>query len=104
MPVKPTVEDAQRRLRIDDALLVDLQSAIDQAHAQAETFLDRRLYASAEDLAAADDLTGIVATADIIAAQLLLIDVLVANNSLQERESKEAAARSMLRPHRRQGA
>ncbi|SFB96589.1 hypothetical protein SAMN05216344_106120 [Polaromonas sp. OV174] len=103
MPIKPTVEEAQRRLRIDADLAADLESAIDQAHAEALAFLDLSLYADDAALAAAADASGIVATADIIAAQLLLTDALVGNNSLQDRESKREAARNMLRPHRRMG-
>ncbi|MDB5884236.1 MAG: hypothetical protein JWR74_407, partial [Polaromonas sp.] len=43
-------------------------------------------------------------TADIIAAQLLLIDALVGNNSVQDRQDKRDAACNMLRRHRRMGA
>lgn len=129
MNIKPTVEEAQRRLRIDDALADDLALAIDQAYAQALAFLDRdalhadaaafkaavdaaraALEAETDEEAAlqlADDLariqTGMVATPDLIAAQLMLIDVLVGANSLQEREGKQAAAESMMRRHRRAG-
>lgn len=129
MNIKPTVEEAQRRLRIDDALADDLALAIDQAYAQALTFLDRdALHADAAAFKAAvdaaraaldaetdeeaalqlaDDLariqTGMVVTPDLIAAQLMLIDVLVGANSLQEREGKQTAAESMMRRHRRAG-
>lgn len=129
MSTKPTVDEAQLRLRIDADLAADLAGAIEQAYAQALAFLDRdALYDTAANLAAAVaaaqaavdgattaaeaaqallDLarvqTGIVATPDMVAAQLLLIDALVGSNALQDRESKQTAAENMLRRHRRPG-
>lgn len=129
MSKTPTVEEAQQRLRIDADLAFDLPSAIEQAYAQALAFLDRdALYDTGVDLAAAvaaaqaavdgatteaetaqalADLarvnTGAVATPDMVSAQLLLIDVFVGSNSPQDRESKQLAAESMLRRHRRPG-
>lgn len=104
MNVKPEVEEALRRLRIDDDLADDVPFAIEQAHAETEAYLDRRLYADAGALATAVDLSGKVVTADMIAAQLLLVDVLICNNSEKERENKHAAALNMLRRHRFMGA
>ena len=104
MPIKPTPNEAIRRLRLDDNLAGDLDSAIDQAHAQAVAFLDGALYVDQAAITAAADLRGIVCTPDIIAAQLLLVDVLVGNNSTQDREDKKAAAFNMLRLHRNMGA
>lgn len=127
MPIKPTVDEAKRRLRLDDALSGDLASAIEQAYAEALAFLDRdALYDNATDLAAAATLaqnalddetddalepllaahlarvkTGMVATPDLISAQLLLIDVLVGSNTVQDRESKQKAAENILWRHRR---
>ena len=104
MPIKPTPADAILRLRLDDSLDGDIGNAIDQAHAQALAFLDGQLYADCAALTAAADPMGIVVTADIIAAQLLLVDALVGNNSLQDRDDKRRAAKDMLLPHRNMGA
>lgn len=104
MPIKPTPAEAIARLRLDDSLGDDLNDAIEQAHAQAVQFLDGQLYADKAALDAAADLRGVICTPDILAAQLLLVDVLVGNNTLQDREAKEAAALRMLRPHRNMGA
>lgn len=104
MPIKPTPEEAQTRLRLDSALAGDLAAAIDQAHAQAVKYLDGALYADQAALTTAADPRGIVCTADIIAAQLLLVDVLVGNNSAADRDDKRVAAHNILRPHRNLGA
>lgn len=104
MPIKPTPAEAILRLRLDDSLDGDLNSAIAQAHAQAVAFLDGSLYDDAAAREAAADLRGIVCTPDIIAAQLLLVDVLVGNNGLQDKDAKEKAAYNMLRFHRNMGA
>lgn len=104
MPIKPTPEAAMRRLRLDTNLSGDLADAIEQAHGEALAFLDGALYESEADKTAAQDPRGIVCTPDIISAQLLLVDVLVGNNSLQDRESKQTAAETMLRRHRNLGA
>ena len=104
MPVKPTPEEAALRLRLDADLAADLPGAIDQAHAEAQAFLDGTLYV---DQAAADgaaDTRGIVCTPDIIAAQLLLVDVLIGANTSAEVQDKRAAAMTMLRRHRNLGA
>ena len=104
MPVKPTPEEAALRLRLDADLAADLPGAIDQAHAEAQAFLDGALY---ENQAAADgagDLRGIVCTPDIIAAQLLLVDALIGANTSAEVQDKRAAAMTMLRRHRNMGA
>lgn len=103
MDIKPDTETALRRLRMDADLAEDLAAAIDEAHAEAVAYLDGRLYADLAELIAAQDVRGIVCTPDIIAAQLLLADVLVGNNSTQDRESKHAAALTILRRHRNQG-
>lgn len=104
MPIKPTPEAAMRRLRLDDGLAGDLADAIEQAHAEALSHLDGALYESEAAKTAADDARGIVCTPDIIAAQLLLVDVLVGNNSVQDRQAKQTAAEAMLRRHRNMGA
>lgn len=104
MPIKPTPEQARIRLRLDDDLDADLQDAIDQSHAEAVKYLDGKLYADEGALQAAQDPKGIVVGADIINAQLLLVDCAVGANGLKERESKRAAAFSILRQHRNQGA
>lgn len=109
MDIKPTLADAKRRLRIDDDLADDLQSAIDQAHAEAMSYLDRdALHPDQGALNAALALdashTGIVVTADIINAQLLLADASVGDNDRANRESKRDAAFGILRRHRHMGA
>lgn len=109
MNIKPTTTEAQRRLRLDDALTADLESAIDQAYALQLDHIDREaLHPDQSALDAAlvldPDHTGIVVTPSLIAAQLLRIDVLVGANSLQERESKKKAAQDMEWPHVRVGA
>lgn len=105
MPIKPTVPQAVFRLRLDaDLPVADIGDAIEQAHTQAVTYLDGALYETVDAMAQALDVRGIVCTPDIIAAQLLLVDVLIGANSVQDREAKETAARSMLRPHRNMGA
>ncbi len=102
--VKPARDEAMRRLRIDDDLAEDVGAAIDQAHAETERYLDGRLYASADDLEQANDARGIVCTADIIAAQLLLVDAIVNSNSDEGADLKRARAFDILRSHRNQGA
>ena len=44
----PTPQDALCRLRLDEDLAADVTAAIAQAHAQAEAFLDGKLYADAQ--------------------------------------------------------
>lgn len=100
----PSVDAALLRLRLDDDLRDDVQAAIPQAHAEAVTYLDGKLYATDEELQAAEDLRGIVCTPDIIAAQLLLIDALVNNNSDAGADLKRERAYRMLLRHRNMGA
>ena len=52
---RPTLESAMMRLRMDDDLMADVQEAISQAHAEAQAYLDGTLYASAQDMADAQD-------------------------------------------------
>ena len=59
---------------------------------------------SAQDMADAQDAKGIVCAPDIIAAQLLLVDAIVNNNSDEGSGLKRARAFDMLRRHRNQGA
>ena len=103
MLTRPTPAQAMARLRLDADLIADLPDAIEQAHAATVTFLDGALYDDANTLHTAQDPRGIVCTPDIIAAQLLLVDALVGNNSLQDRQDKRTAAINMLRPHRNAG-
>lgn len=104
MPISPTVDEALRRLRLDEDLRQDVEDAIPQAHAEAVTYLDGKLYESAAEREAAADLRGIVCTPDIIAAQLLLVDALVNNNSDEGADLKRTRAYSMLLRHRNMGA
>lgn len=100
MPLKPTTEQALLRLRLDADLGDDVKDAIDQAHGQAEKYLDGPLV---ETIDADSDPKAVLCTPDIIAAQLLLVDVLVGANDVKAQESKRSAAYNMLRPHRNQG-
>lgn len=102
MRTKPTLDEAKTRLRLDPDLATDLQGAIDQAHARAVKVLDGTLYETEAAMAA--DPRGILSAEDIIAAQLLLVDCFIGNNTQQERESKESAVLSILRLHRNMGA
>jgi len=99
----PTVDQALRRLRIDEDLAEDVEDAIIQTKAEVEVYLDGTLYADPQALVDAQDARGIVCTADIIAAQLLLIDVLVGANDVKAQQSKREAAYNMLRRHRNMG-
>ena len=99
-PTRPTLEQALRRLRIDDDLAADVTDAIPQAKAEAEAFLDGTLYVDAQARETAQDCKGIVCTPDIIAAQLLLIDASVNNNADEGAELKRTRAFQMLRRHR----
>lgn len=104
MPITPSVEEALRRLRLDDDLRQDVQDAIPQAQAEAVAYLDGALYENAAARDAAADLRGIVCTPDIIAAQLLLLDALVNNNSDEGADLKRTRAYRMLLRHRNMGA
>ena len=99
----PTSQDALCRLRLDEDLAADVTAAIAQAHTQAEAFLDGKLYADAQGREDAGDVRGIICTPDIIAAQLLLVDVLVGNNDTKAQQAKRDAAYAMLRYHRNVG-
>lgn len=104
MPVKPTPEQAMLRLRLEPDVAEEVPDAIDQAQAEAQAFLDGALYEDATAVATAQDARGIVCTPDIIAAQLLLVDVLIGNNTPPDRAAKRAAAQNMLLRHRNMGA
>ncbi len=108
MNIKPSLQEAQTRLRLDDAVLDDLASAIEQAYAAQLHHIDRAaLHPDAADLAtalAADPAhTGMVVTHDLIAAQLLRIDALIGANTMDDRDAKEKAAERMERRHIRVG-
>lgn len=94
--VAPSVEDTMLRLRLDDDLLDDVTHAIPQAVAEAESILERRLYASESDMEAAGDLRGLVIRPDITAAMLLLIDASVGANASKDAETKRQRAEMML--------
>lgn len=103
-PCAPTLDAAMRRLRMDEDLQEDVADAIPAAKAEAEAFLDGKLYATEQELREAQDPKGIVCTADIIAAQLLLVDALVNDNTDEGADLKRTRAFNMLRRHRNQGA
>lgn len=94
--VAPSVEDTMLRLRLDDDLLDDVTHAIPQAVAEAESILERRLYASEAEMEAAGDLRGVVIRPDITAAMLLLIDASVGANASKDAETKRQRAEMML--------
>lgn len=104
METKPTPAQALIRLRLDADLAPDLPDAIEQAHAEAVKYLDGKLYADESEVIQAADVKGIVVSADIINAQLLLVDAALGNNALQDRESKRTTAFTILRRHRNMGA
>ncbi|QHI99360.1 hypothetical protein GT347_16065 [Xylophilus rhododendri] len=99
MSLKPTVEQAIRRLRLDDDLTGDVRDAIEAAFAETLAFLDGRLY-EVESPESLLDPRAIIMTPDIIAAQLLLADALVGANDTRAREYKRTAAFNILRPRR----
>lgn len=103
-PCAPSIESAMRRLRIDEDLRDDVADAIPAAKAEAEAFLDGKLYATDQAKQEAQDPKGILCTADIIAAQLLLVDALVNDNSDEGADLKRTRAFNMLRRHRNMGA
>lgn len=103
-PCAPSLESAMRRLRMDEDLQADAADAIPAAKAEAEAYLDGKLYATAQALQEAQDPKGILCTPDIIAAQLLLVDALVNDNTDEGADLKRTRAFNMLRRHRNQGA
>lgn len=114
MNIKPTLETAMMRLRIDSDLADDLDRALGEAVAEAEVYLDGKLFGSDEERTAAVDAAttdeakaeaarGIVVTADMHAAMMLLADAAVGDNDQANRESKRTAALHMLRRHRNKG-
>lgn len=100
----PSLNAAMLRLRIDDDLSADVEAAIPEAKAEAESFLDGTLYATEQARVVAQDCRGIVIKPDIIAAQLLLIDAAVGRNSDEAADLKRRRALSMLLRHRNMGA
>ncbi|RMX06717.1 hypothetical protein D8I35_09455 [Corticibacter populi] len=105
-PTQPTVEEALLRLRLDADLVDDVANAIPQARAQVESYLKGPLCADAEAVAAAiaaGSRNATLCTPDVIAAQLLFVDVLVGSNDIQAQESKRTAAYAMLKPLRYMG-
>jgi hypothetical protein len=134
MNIKPSTAEAQRRLRVDDDsdLLLDMNSAIDEAHAEMLAFLDRAaVYVDAAAMAAVVDplqaaydaavltedasaiaaaladlekaCTGMVIVQDLLTAQVLLAGVRVADHTPAEREQAQTAAENIMRRHRRFG-
>jgi hypothetical protein len=114
MTIKPNLEAAMVRLRIDSDLAEDLDRALGEAVAEAEVYLDGKLFASADDRAAAvaaattdeakaEAARGIVVTEDIHAAMMMLADAAVGDNDQANRESKRTAATHILRRHRNKG-
>ena len=114
MTIKPNLEAAMARLRIDSDLAEDLDRALGEAVAEAEVYLDGQLFASADaraaavaaattDEAKAEAARGIVVTEDIHAAMMMLADAAVGDNDQANRESKRTAATHILRRHRNKG-
>jgi len=114
MPIKPDLQNALMRLRIDADLSDDLDRALGEAVAEAEVYLDGKLFATAADRttavtaavgeqAKAEAARGIVVTEDMHAAMMMLADAAVGDNDQTNRESKRAAAIHILRRHRNKG-
>jgi hypothetical protein len=114
MTIKPSLDAAMVRLRIDSDLAEDLDRALGEAVAEAEVYLDGQLFASADertaavaaattDEAKAEAARGIVVTEDIHAAMMMLADAAVGDNDQANRESKRTAATHILRRHRNKG-
>lgn len=101
--VKPTKNQALLRLRLDDSLADDVADAIEQAFALTEKYLDGPLFVSAQAAVDSGNPKAIVCTADIIAAQLLLVDSLCGPNTVVDQAAKRQAAYEMLRIRRNQG-
>ena len=83
MDLKPSLQEAATRLRIDGDLLSDLQSAIDQAHDEVLVYLDRPLHPDAA-----------ARTAAIAAAQAAFdaVEAAEAAGDATDEELQEAAA------------
>jgi hypothetical protein len=114
MTIKPNLQNAMMRLRIDADLADDLDRALGEAVAEAEVYLDGKLFATEADRTAAvaaavgeaaqaEAARGIVVTEDIHAAMMMLADCAVGDNDQANRESKRTAAQHMLRRHRNKG-
>lgn len=94
--VQPTVEIVMLRLRLDDDLREDVEQAIPQAVAEAESILERKLYATAQQMQDANDPKGLLIRPDVTAAVLLLIDAMVGANSVQDSETKRNRGEAIL--------
>lgn len=94
--VQPTIETVMLRLRLDDDLREDVVQAIPQAVAEAESILERKLYATALQMQDANDPKGLLIRPDITAAMLLLIDAMVGSNSVQDAETKRTRSEAIL--------
>lgn len=103
--MKPTLDQVKRDLRIDgsdfDGQIGDL---IEQVHAEVLAKLDRNVYESAEALTASGDASGIVATKDMLTAQILLIGAYLDQAGSTDGERMQASANKILDRHRRAGA
>ena len=53
--VAPAIADVMQRLRLDDDLQQDAENAIPEAVAECESILERKLYATEQELADAKD-------------------------------------------------
>ena len=102
--VKPTPEEALLRLRLDADLAADVSNAIPQAYAETVKYLDGPLFATEQEATDSGNPKAIVCDECIIAAQLLLVDVLAGPNTTREKADKRKAAYDMLRLYRNQGA
>ena len=94
--VAPAIADVMQRLRLDEDLQQDAENSIPEAVAECESILERKLYATAQELADAKDPKGLVIQPDVTAAILLLIDATVGANSVQDAETKRSRAESIL--------
>ncbi len=94
--VAPAIADVMQRLRLDEDLQQDAENAIPEAISECESILERKLYATKQELADANDSKGLVIQPDVTAAILLLIDATVGANSVQDAETKRSRAETIL--------
>ena len=103
--MKPTVEQAQRSLRIDDDLLLVVQDALDRAYATVLNRLDvDEIYPTIEarEIALAATPSGRFQRVgiDIQKAVLLLADVEIGANDAKDSLAKEEAAYRIIDSYR----
>ncbi|WP_194720817.1 hypothetical protein [Noviherbaspirillum malthae] len=102
--MKPTVEQIKARLNTSDDQAGEVTDLIETVHAEMLAKLDRKVYADTAALTAAADPTGIVATKDMINAQILLVGYYLDQVGTQDGDRTRAAAMCILDRYRLSGA